>query len=224
MEKCAIFIDGGYLDKILEKWKDFSLDYEKLVKRLCDLSQCKLLRVYYYNCLPIIRKMHKVRCYNCKKEFEFYLEDYGGRKLHCKECYEKKKKRNWNFLGISKEKTERDEKRREEKERFFNKLKKLHQFEVKYGDLQIINGQFKQKLVDVKMSLDIVDKCFDNQITHAIIIAGDSDFIPAIMKAKDCGAIVHLVCSKRKINRKLMYAVDTIKDLKKSFMIDFAEK
>ncbi len=224
MEKCAIFIDGGYLDKLLEMWEDFPLDYLKFSNKICKLLDKELLRVYYYNCLPIIRKMHKIKCSNCGKGFELCFKDDGERKLYCEECYENKTHKKPKFTKISKEQTKKDQKRFDEKEKFYNKLKKLPQFEVKYGELQIIEKEFKQKGVDVKMSLDMVDKCFDNQIKHAIIIAGDSDFIPAIIKAKDYGAIAHLFCSKKKVNKKLLYAVDIVHHLNKKFFHGLEKK
>jgi len=77
-------------------------------------------------------------------------------------------------------------------QRFITKLRRLPRFEVKFGELQIIGGEFNQKMIDVLMSIDIVEKCLGKQIQHAILIAGDSDFIPAIKRAKDYGAIIHL--------------------------------
>jgi len=75
---------------------------------------------------------------------------------------------------------------------FLTKLKRLPRFEVRLGKLQLIGNEFKQKMVDVLMSLDIITMTYENQIQHIILIAGDSDFIPAIKKAKSYGAIVHL--------------------------------
>ena len=47
----AVFIDGGYLDKVL--YHDFKrprIDYAKLVSEICGSDE--LLRTYYYHCLP----------------------------------------------------------------------------------------------------------------------------------------------------------------------------
>lgn len=55
-EKCAIFIDGGYLDSILAKWDNFPLDYLKFTDKICRELKLDILRVYYYNYLPIIRR------------------------------------------------------------------------------------------------------------------------------------------------------------------------
>jgi hypothetical protein len=47
-------------------------------------------------------------------------------------------------------------------------------------------------MVDVLMSIDIVKKSYSKDIKHIILIAGDSDFVPAIKTAKDQDIIVHL--------------------------------
>lgn len=224
MEKCAIFIDGGYLDKLLWNWERFPLDYLKFYEKICEVVGAKILRVYYYNCMPIVRKMYKTNCSRCNKQFEVCFKPDGEKKLHCDRCFKDKNGKPPHFQKVSEEETKRDQQFYDERERFCNKLKKLPYFEVKYGYLQFINGKRKQKAVDVKMSLDIVDKCFERQIQHAVIVAGDSDFIPAIRKAKDYGAIVHLFCNKNKVNRRLLFEVDIVHHLKLSFIKEFKEK
>ena len=48
-EKAAVFIDGGYLNKI--NTEKFKLDYQRLLSCLLG-SSMELWRAYYYNCLP----------------------------------------------------------------------------------------------------------------------------------------------------------------------------
>ena len=172
-EKCAIFIDGGYLNKLLEKIGKPSVDYVKFSEKICQVLKVSRLRTYYYNCLPFVRKGNK-----------------------------------------------QDEIMKDKKEGFYNKLNRLPRFEVKLGELQMIGGKFKQKKIDVLMSLDIVDKCFESQIQHAIIIAGDSDFIPSIKKAKDYGAITHIFCHKDAVHEKLLDEIDETHYLTKDFFKD----
>lgn len=51
MGKCAVFIDGGYLDKVVYyDHANARLDYEKLVSEMAQPDE--LLRAYYYHCLP----------------------------------------------------------------------------------------------------------------------------------------------------------------------------
>jgi len=106
------------------------------------------------------------------------------------------------------------------KKNFCNKISLLPRFEISFGELQYIKGTYKQKKVDVLMSLDIADKCFENQITHAVIVAGDSDFIPAIKRAKGYGAIVHLVAHKESVNNEILQETDEIHNLNVKFIND----
>jgi len=106
-----------------------------------------------------------------------------------------------------------DIQRQAKMERFLTKIKRLPRFEVKLGKLQIIGNQFKQKMVDVLMSLDIVSMCFDGQVQHAIIIAGDSDFIPAIRKAKEHGAIIHLFYHPNSVHDNILDEVDELHEI-----------
>lgn len=49
--RVACFIDGGYLDKILQNQFGYAkIDYSKLAEWMADGKE--LLRTYYYNCLP----------------------------------------------------------------------------------------------------------------------------------------------------------------------------
>ena len=45
-EKAAVFIDGGYLNKI--NVRKYKLDYQKMIDSL--LGGMELWRSYYYNC------------------------------------------------------------------------------------------------------------------------------------------------------------------------------
>lgn len=161
-EKCAIFIDGGYANKVLKNhFSSQKIDYLKLCEVICANENLSRLRTYFYYCMPLIR--------------------------------------NNNPEDII---------RHSNAERFLLNLKRLPRFEVKLGRLQLIGNQFKQKMVDVLMSLDIATMSYENQIKHAVIIAGDSDFVPAIKKAKDYGIIVHLYYHPSSIHNEILDNVD----------------
>ncbi len=50
-ERVAVFIDGGYIEKInKDEFHDFHIDYLKLSKLMA--NGYSHLRTYYYNCLP----------------------------------------------------------------------------------------------------------------------------------------------------------------------------
>ena len=125
----------------------------------------------------------------------------------CESCSPKTKGKIRDFV-----KTE-DQRRHIGMQKFITKLKRLPRFEVKLGRLQLIGNKFKQKMVDILMSLDIVDMCFDEQIQQAILIAGDSDFIPAIKKAKNYGAIIHLYYHPSSVHNEILDEIDELHEI-----------
>jgi len=56
--------------------------------------------------------------------------------------------------------------------------------------------------------LDISTMSYENQVQHIIIIAGDSDFIPAIRNAKSYGTIIHLFYHPSSVHNDLLDIVD----------------
>lgn len=150
-ERCAIFIDAGYFEKIL--LNDFSgtrIDYEKLVDELTGSDT--RLRAYYYNCPP--------------------------------------------FAGSTP--TIDEARRQSQADRFYQALRMLPRFEVRLGKLArrscdaCGNMIFQQRRVDIKIAVDLVSLSAKNTINKAVLIAGDSDLIPAVEAAKDSGVVVHL--------------------------------
>jgi uncharacterized LabA/DUF88 family protein len=83
-------------------------------------------------------------------------------------------------------------------QKFYEFLEDLPSFQVRLGRLEKrgpdANGKhyFEQKRVDVLLSIDLVELSAMRQITHAAIIAGDSDFCPAVEIAKKNGVSVWL--------------------------------
>ncbi len=166
-EKCAIFVDGGYLSKIIKKYfKSIPLDYLKFSNKICFDLNLNRLRTYVYHCLPLIRKGNN-----------------------------------------------EDIERKVNMEKFLAKLRRLARFEVKLGKLQLIGNQFKQKMIDVLMSLDIATMSYENQIQHIILIAGDADFVPAIKKAKDYGVIVHLYYHPSAVHNEILDEIDELHEI-----------
>ncbi len=92
----------------------------------------------------------------------------------------------------------------EERERFaraqsfFTALDRLPRYEVRLGRLAHRgsdpkgNPVFEQKRVDIMLGVDLALLSGKNQITHAALLAGDSDFIPAVIAAKNEGVLVRL--------------------------------
>ena len=90
------------------------------------------------------------------------------------------------------------------KRSFFNALRRLSRFTVREGRLAFkgidINGKqiFQQKRVDLLLGLDFALLSGKRQITHAAIVSGDSDLLPAFHVAKAEGILVWLFHGPRR--------------------------
>jgi uncharacterized LabA/DUF88 family protein len=67
---------------------------------------------------------------------------------------------------------------------------------VKEGKLAKRGTDFEQKGIDTLLSIDLVNLSATGKISEAVLIAGDSDFIPAIKVAKDHGVNIFLYHDK----------------------------
>src|ERR1700722_18461441 len=72
------------------------------------------------------------------------------------------------------------------RQRFFQSLRQLPKFEVREGrcarswDRAGNTWRFEQKRVDVLFSVDLVNLASKGKIERAILLTGDSDFLPAV--------------------------------------------
>ncbi len=114
----------------------------------------------------------------------------------------------YTSMPIQRKNNPEDEKRYSGIQRFLSNLRRLPRFEVKLGKLQLIGGQFRQKMVDVLISIDIIKKSYGGEIKHIILIAGDADFVPAIKTAKDEDVIIHLFYHPSSVHNELLDEVD----------------
>lgn len=85
-----------------------------------------------------------------------------------------------------------DKKKYWEQQKFFNKLKKIPNFNIVFCKLrkhERKNGNyiFDVKGDDVHLAIDLVSGAYENLYDIAIIISGDEDFVPAIKKVQKLG-------------------------------------
>lgn len=93
--------------------------------------------------------------------------------------------------------------------KFTSVLQMLPRFTVREGRLQRIGSMFKQKGVDIQLAVDLVRLSLSGKIDHAVMVTGDSDFVPAIEAAQDAGISVVLFHHPRLSNHHtLQQAVD----------------
>ena len=157
MSRLAIYIDGGYFDKVSQGF-GVRVDFSKLVNEILAVVAARtpdsldLLRTYYYDSLPY--------------QSDPPTQDESRR-----------------FAG---------------KRRFFEALRRIERFQLREGRLALrgYNNQnepvFQQKRVDLMLGLDFALISSKRQTTHAVLIAGDSDFIPAVEVVKQEGIAVWL--------------------------------
>ena len=87
--------------------------------------------------------------------------------------------------------------------RFFNTLDRLPRYTVRLGRLARrgvdANGRprYEQKRVDILLGVDMVQLAAKRNIQEAVLLAGDSDFIPAVTAAKSEGVVVKLFHGER---------------------------
>lgn len=82
-------------------------------------------------------------------------------------------------------------------DRFVAALELQSRFQVKLGRLARRvdhNGEirFEQKMVDILLAVDLVQLSVGHQIQRAVLLAKDSDFVPAIQIARNAGTVVEL--------------------------------
>lgn len=167
MTRVAIFIDGGYLTELLKKefgTEELGSSSDK-VKKPVKIDFDKLAK-------EIAKRIGNVEI----------LRTYY-----------------YNCLPYQSSPPSNDEKKRfENAQSFFSALRKLPRFEVREGRLAFrgcdINGKpiYEQKRVDTLTTLDLALLSIKRQITHAVLLTGDSDFIPAIKAVQSEGVLVWL--------------------------------
>ncbi len=151
MDRCAVFVDGAYVDKLFQHHLGgIKVDYGKFAQHVT--QGCDLLRTYYYHCLPYQSNPPTV-----------------------------------------------DERQRfSSSEKYFAALSRLPRFQVRLGKLEFRGKRqdgspiFAQKRVDILLGVDMVELAATHQITRAILVAGDSDFLPAIEVVKRHGVLTVL--------------------------------
>ncbi len=97
---------------------------------------------------------------------------------------------------------------------FFDALRRLPRFTVREGRLMFrgldAKGDpiFQQKRVDLLLGLDFALLGGKRQVTHAAVVSGDSDLIPAFEVAREEGILVWLIHGPKasKVDGKSTYA------------------
>jgi len=126
--------------------------------------------------------------------------------------------------------TEEEKQRYADAQRFIYTLNRLPRFQVRLGKLQRIPDptkpegfDYKQKRIDVLLSVDLVRLSTERQIQKAILVTGDSDFVPSVEVAKNCGVEVwlwHGITGSTRVHDELLGVCDECRVLTRSFFDD----
>lgn len=91
---------------------------------------------------------------------------------------------------------EREPDRYMRQQRFFESLRALPYFELRFGRLVYFDWPRQspiEKGVDVKLSTDMIVHAFRNSYDTAILVSGDTDYAAALQAVKDQGKHVEVV-------------------------------
>lgn len=82
-------------------------------------------------------------------------------------------------------------------QKLFTNLQKQG-WKIKTGYMMAHDKDYKEKGVDVKLAVDVLDMAYQNKYDTAIIVSSDTDLIPGIIRAKELGKkIEHIGFSHR---------------------------
>jgi len=184
--KTAILVDGGYYRKravhVLGKKtaKDraqelYDYCYKHLFSNKSSSQKDYLYRIFYYDCPPIDKQIfHPL----LKKNIDFSKSDTRKWTEDFFNYLSSKRKVALRLGNLSESETTY--------QLSYSKLKALLSNKISLSDLKeddfILN--MRQKGVDMMIGVDIASMAFKKQVDKIILIAGDSDFVPAAKLAR----------------------------------------
>ena len=211
MNKTAIMIDGGFFIKRYFALEGTSYDVDKIKKYIRKLTQFhtpkdddSLYRIFYYDCHPLDKKVHNPITKNAldfsksnlyKFKMELFQELKSERKLALR-MGELSDSNKWQLS--------------------YDKLKELLSGKTEIKDLTLSDVQYSiaQKGVDMRLGLDIASLAYKKQVSQIILIAGDSDFVPAAKLARREGVDFILDPMWARVKPSLFEHIDGMKSMK----------
>lgn len=190
--KTAIFVDGAFFLKRLNtlyKNKESSnlSDPKWISKELMTIclkhlvfkngnhtQKTDLYRIFFYDCPPLTKKVHlpishKALDFSKTPQAQLRLQIHEELKQKRKTALRLGKLQNFGYWALSP-----------------NILADLLKGKKSFSDLQDsdFHYEIRQKSVDMKIGLDIASVAYKKQVDRMVLIAGDSDFVPAAKLAR----------------------------------------
>lgn len=207
MSKTAILVDGGFYRKVAHsKWGEYTpTETADALVRYCHRHLKEhgvmhdLYRIFYYDCPPTEKKVYHPLLKR--------TVDYG-----------RDPRFQWtiNFLNRLKEKRKVALRlgTLDEQNIFYGlkyaTVKKLINGDITVDDLTESDFELnlRQKGVDMKIGIDIASLAYKKQVDQIVLIAGDSDFVPAAKLARREGIDIVLDPLGRSIKESLFEHID----------------
>lgn len=153
-----------------------------------------------------------------KAEFHFIMEkflDFISKGTDLMETY-------YYTAPLDKKKNEETYK---EQQKFFNKIKRIPNFNLVLCRLQKekIDGKiiYRVKEDDINLASDMIHLAHKNKYDEAILVSSDGDFVPAIKIVKEIGKEVKNICFQSRISWHLIKECSSFKKIKKEELKNF---
>lgn len=173
-----IFIDGGYLRSSLKKEYGIEKD-EFTIESFESLLGHKLL-------VHVPGRWERIRTYY----YDAIIDES-------------------TIKEIEEEEREKLKRKREKQGAFFSKISDLTFCDVRLGRLVYSEKEgFRQKGVDIIMTIDMLSKAYDGHYEFAILVAGDGDFVHLVDAVKDAGRRVIGAYYQDNISPRLRESLD----------------
>ncbi len=102
-----------------------------------------------------------------------------------------------------------------EQKRYFDRIAMMDGCEVRLGRLVRTQDGFRQKGVDVLLSIDMLGKAHMGHYDVSVLVAGDNDFEDLVRAVKDAGKRVFLAYFEEHVSDRLLSQVDARRKLSK---------
>lgn len=212
--KAAILVDGGYYRKVALKAlkedspeKDAKMLITYYMRHLKEKIRREdiyydLYRIFYYDCPPLDTSVYDpltMKVINMKKHPQYLWMNEFLNEL-------KKKRKVALRLGRLSENEVNYTLKYESVKKIINRSLSIDELTTK--DFYLTS---KQKGVDMKIGIDIASLAYKKQVDKIVLIAGDSDFVPAAKLARREGIDFVLDSLGRKIKDDLFEHIDGLR-------------
>ena len=207
MSQTAILVDGGFYRKIANhKWGQHPpKEAAQALFKYCTRHlkererQHDLYRIFYYDCPPIKKQIYHPLTQSTidfsKTEQYKWMSDFLAELKHMRKVALRLGSIDENNSSFTIK---------------YQPLKKLCAGTITINDLteNDFEPDIKQKGVDMKIGMDIASLAYKQQVEQIVLIAGDSDFVPAAKLARREGIDIVLDPLDQAIKENLFEHID----------------